>query len=66
MIYVVFWFLEKNANEKQAEDFLSDYNSTAEQVWNDYTEASWNYNTNITEHNNQVMVRKRNQFLFLF
>lgn len=50
--------IEKNANEKQAEDFLSDYNSTAEQVWNDYTEASWNYNTNITEHNNQVMLEK--------
>lgn len=61
----VFLFLEKNANERQAEDFLSGYNNTAEQVWNDYTEASWTYNTNITEHNNQVMVRKKNQF-FLF
>lgn len=50
--------IDKNANERQAEDFLSQYNSTAEQVWNDYTEASWAYNTNITEHNNQVMLDK--------
>ncbi|CAI9581972.1 unnamed protein product [Staurois parvus] len=50
--------IEKNANEKQADDYLSEYNRTAEQVWNDYTEASWTYNTNITEHNNQVMLEK--------
>ncbi|XP_072270719.1 angiotensin-converting enzyme [Pyxicephalus adspersus] len=50
--------IDKNANEKQAQDFLSEYNTTAEKVWNDYTEASWAYNTNITEHNNQVMLEK--------
>ncbi|KAM9296895.1 LOW QUALITY PROTEIN: angiotensin-converting enzyme [Gastrophryne carolinensis] len=50
--------IEKIADERQAEDFLSEYNSTAEVVWNDYTEASWAYNTNITEHNNQVMLEK--------
>lgn len=57
-MFVGFLFLDKNANERQAEDLLSEYNSTAEQVWNDYTEASWAYNTNITDHNNKVMVRK--------
>ncbi|XP_018410702.1 PREDICTED: angiotensin-converting enzyme isoform X3 [Nanorana parkeri] len=50
--------IDKNANERQAQDFLGEYNTTAEQVWNDYTEASWAYNTNITEHNNQVMLDK--------
>ncbi|KAM4622364.1 angiotensin-converting enzyme [Discoglossus pictus] len=50
--------IEKNANEREAEDFLATYNSTAEEVWNSYTEASWAYNTNITEHNKQVMLDK--------
>ncbi|XP_077108784.1 angiotensin-converting enzyme isoform X2 [Ranitomeya variabilis] len=50
--------IEKNANEREAEDFLSVYNSTAEEVWNSYTEASWAYNTNITDHNNQIMLEK--------
>ncbi|XP_075033464.1 angiotensin-converting enzyme [Mixophyes fleayi] len=50
--------IEKIANEKEADDFLSTYNSTAESVWNDYTEASWSYNTNITDYNNQVMLEK--------
>ncbi|XP_075701161.1 angiotensin-converting enzyme isoform X2 [Rhinoderma darwinii] len=50
--------LEKNANERDADNFLSAYNSTAEDVWNAYTEASWAYNTNITEYNNKVMLEK--------
>ncbi|XP_056404141.1 angiotensin-converting enzyme isoform X2 [Hyla sarda] len=50
--------IDKNANERQAEDFLGTYNSTAEVVWNEYTEASWAYNTNITEYNNKIMLEK--------
>ncbi|XP_069808556.1 angiotensin-converting enzyme [Dendropsophus ebraccatus] len=50
--------IEKNANERQAEDFLSTYNNTAEEVWNAYTEASWTYNTNITDYNNKIMLEK--------
>lgn len=50
--------IEKNANERQAVDFLSLYNSTAEEVWNTYTEASWAYNTNITDYNNKIMLEK--------
>lgn len=37
--------------------FLDEYNSTAEKVWNAYTEASWSYNTDINEDNKQEMVR---------
>lgn len=36
---------------------LDEYNSTAEVVWNAYTEASWSYNTNITDANKDEMVR---------
>lgn len=27
-------------------------------MWKAYTEASWDYNTNITDHNKEVMVRE--------
>lgn len=48
--------LDKISDEAQAKEFLSEYNSTAEAVWNAYTEASWAYNTNITDHNKEIMV----------
>ncbi|XP_053309980.1 angiotensin-converting enzyme [Spea bombifrons] len=50
--------IEKIANEIQADDFLENYTKTAEVVWNAYTEASWEYNTNITEHNRLIMLDK--------
>ncbi|XP_075578934.1 angiotensin-converting enzyme isoform X2 [Pelecanus crispus] len=50
--------IEKIADEAQAKAFLSEYNSTAEAVWNAYTEASWAYNTNITDHNKEIMLQK--------
>lgn len=48
--------LDKIADEEQAKEFLSEYNNTGEAVWNAYTEASWTYNTNITDHNKEIMV----------
>ncbi|NWR92221.1 ACE enzyme, partial [Furnarius figulus] len=50
--------IDKIADEAQAKEFLAEYNSTAEAVWNAYTEASWAYNTNITDHNKEVMLEK--------
>ncbi|NXE97932.1 ACE enzyme, partial [Menura novaehollandiae] len=50
--------IDKIADEAQAREFLSEYNSTAEAVWNAYTEASWDYNTNITDHNKEIMLEK--------
>lgn len=49
--------VDKITDEAQAVLFLAEYNSTAEVVWNAYTEASWAYNTNINEENKQIMVR---------
>lgn len=46
-----------NTDEVDAKMFLSEYNSTAEVVWNAYTEASWKYNTDINEANKKAMVR---------
>ncbi|XP_033975630.1 angiotensin-converting enzyme [Trematomus bernacchii] len=36
--------------------FLTDYNSTAEEVLFMSVSASWNYNTNITDHNSELQV----------
>uniref|UniRef100_A0A8D3C6I2 Angiotensin-converting enzyme n=1 Tax=Scophthalmus maximus TaxID=52904 RepID=A0A8D3C6I2_SCOMX len=41
--------IDKNTDELDAKKFLDEYNSTAEGVWNAYTEASWKYNTDINE-----------------
>lgn len=54
-------YADKNTNEVEAKVFLDEYNSTAEVVWNAYTEASWSYNTNITEANKDEMVRPSDQ-----
>jgi len=52
----LFVYPDKNTDELEAKKFLDEYNSTAEGVWNAYTEASWMYNTDITEANKQNMV----------
>ncbi|XP_043911144.1 angiotensin-converting enzyme [Protopterus annectens] len=50
--------IDKNTDEEEAKAFIAKYNSTAEEVWNAYAEASWTYNTNITDHNKQIMLNK--------
>lgn len=43
-------------NQASALKFLDDYNTTAEEVLFYSVSASWNYNTNLTEHNSQLQV----------
>ncbi|XP_054454528.1 angiotensin-converting enzyme [Anoplopoma fimbria] len=50
--------IDKNTDELDAKKILNEYNSTAEVVWNAYTEASWKYNTDINEANKQAMLEK--------
>ncbi|XP_060637297.2 angiotensin-converting enzyme isoform X1 [Anolis sagrei] len=50
--------IDKITDEAAAAKFLEEYNRTAEVVWNTYTEASWTYNVNITEHNKKIMLEK--------
>uniref|UniRef100_A0A4W4GRH0 Angiotensin-converting enzyme n=2 Tax=Electrophorus electricus TaxID=8005 RepID=A0A4W4GRH0_ELEEL len=50
--------IDKITDETQAKLFLAEYNTTAERVWNAYTEASWAYNTDINEINKQIMLEK--------
>uniref|UniRef100_H3D5P0 Angiotensin-converting enzyme n=1 Tax=Tetraodon nigroviridis TaxID=99883 RepID=H3D5P0_TETNG len=47
-----------NTDEADAVMLLTDYNSTAEVVWNAYTEASWKYNTDINKDNEDAMLKK--------
>uniref|UniRef100_A0A3P9JNL8 Uncharacterized protein n=1 Tax=Oryzias latipes TaxID=8090 RepID=A0A3P9JNL8_ORYLA len=36
--------------------FISDYNSTAEEVFSFVVSANWNFNTNLTDHNSKLQV----------
>lgn len=47
---------EYTNTEADALRFLSDYNSTAEEVLFHSVSASWNYNTNITNYNSELQV----------
>lgn len=44
-----------------AQSFLRDYNSTAEEVFFYSVSASWNYNTNLTEHNSKLQVGEQGE-----
>lgn len=44
-------------NKEEAVQFLNEYNTMAEKVFFFSVSASWNYNTNITDHNSQLQVR---------
>ncbi|XP_075415793.1 angiotensin-converting enzyme-like protein Ace3 [Tenrec ecaudatus] len=44
--------------ESIAMEFLKFYEKTAQMVWNEFREASWNYVTNITQKNQEEMLHK--------
>uniref|UniRef100_A0A8C6WKM3 Angiotensin-converting enzyme n=1 Tax=Neogobius melanostomus TaxID=47308 RepID=A0A8C6WKM3_9GOBI len=46
--------IDKKTDEAEAKLLLDEYNTSAEAVWNAYTEASWAYNTDINEANKQL------------
>ena len=46
--------LPKNNNEEEAKDFLKEYNEKYGNLLNEYTIASWNYETNITDENEEL------------
>lgn len=47
---------DKFCNETVAKMFLQFYEHTAQVVWNQFMEATWNYVTNITKKNREEMV----------
>ncbi|XP_061410805.1 angiotensin-converting enzyme-like [Lethenteron reissneri] len=47
--------LDKITDETQAIALLGEYNTTAEKYWSEYNEASWTYNTDITEEHDKLV-----------
>ncbi|XP_077019651.1 angiotensin-converting enzyme isoform X6 [Tamandua tetradactyla] len=45
-------------DEAEAEKFVAEYDLTAQVVWNEYSEANWNYNTNVTAEGSKVLLQK--------
>ena len=45
----------KNTNEEEAKTFLVEYNENYGKLLNEYTLASWAYETNITDENADVV-----------
>ena len=43
-----------NKEELAAEAFLQEYDKSLGTLWNEQTKAQWNYQTNLTDHNNEV------------
>ncbi|XP_018013811.1 angiotensin-converting enzyme-like protein Ace3 [Hyalella azteca] len=48
-------------DENEAIRFLQRYDVTASHMCNAFMEASWRYNTNVTEYNRRVMVSQQLQ-----
>lgn len=46
---------DKNTNETEAIEFLAEYNEVYGKLLNEYTLASWAYDTNITDENSAVV-----------
>lgn len=43
-------------DEVTARDFLEAYDKKSLVVWNEYAEANWNYNTNISRETSMILV----------
>uniref|UniRef100_A0A2K6G9P4 Angiotensin-converting enzyme n=1 Tax=Propithecus coquereli TaxID=379532 RepID=A0A2K6G9P4_PROCO len=45
-------------DEAEASKFVEEYDQTSQVVWNQYAEANWNYNTNITTETSKILLQK--------
>uniref|UniRef100_A0A8C8ZDT7 Angiotensin-converting enzyme n=1 Tax=Prolemur simus TaxID=1328070 RepID=A0A8C8ZDT7_PROSS len=48
-------------DEAEASKFVEEYDQTSQVVWNQYAEANWNYNTNITTETSQILMQQNMQ-----
>ncbi|XP_020136466.2 angiotensin-converting enzyme isoform X1 [Microcebus murinus] len=48
-------------DEAEARKFVEEYDQTSQVVWNEYAEANWNYNTNITTETSEILLQKNMQ-----
>ncbi|XP_058287738.1 angiotensin-converting enzyme isoform X1 [Hylobates moloch] len=49
------------SDEAEASKFVEEYDRTSQVVWNEYAEANWNYNTNITTETSKILLQKNMQ-----
>ncbi|XP_012658395.1 angiotensin-converting enzyme isoform X2 [Otolemur garnettii] len=45
-------------DEAEANKFVEEYDQVSQVVWNEFAEANWNYNTNITTEASQILLQK--------
>uniref|UniRef100_A0A5F9D9P8 Angiotensin-converting enzyme n=1 Tax=Oryctolagus cuniculus TaxID=9986 RepID=A0A5F9D9P8_RABIT len=48
-------------DEAEASRFVEEYDRSFQAVWNEYAEANWNYNTNITTEASKILLQKNMQ-----
>ncbi|XP_069337702.1 angiotensin-converting enzyme isoform X3 [Eulemur rufifrons] len=48
-------------DEAEASKFVEEYDQTSQVVWNQYAEANWNYNTNITTETSKILMQQNMQ-----
>ncbi|KAF6092032.1 angiotensin I converting enzyme [Phyllostomus discolor] len=48
-------------DEVTASNFLEEYDEKTRVVWNEYAEANWDYNTNISTENSRILLQKNAQ-----
>ncbi|XP_040845401.1 angiotensin-converting enzyme isoform X4 [Ochotona curzoniae] len=48
-------------DEAEAGRFVEEYDRTSQVVWNEFAEANWNYNTNITTEASKILLQKNLQ-----
>uniref|UniRef100_A0A8C2RR85 Angiotensin-converting enzyme n=1 Tax=Capra hircus TaxID=9925 RepID=A0A8C2RR85_CAPHI len=49
------------SDEAEARKFVEEYDRRSQVVWNEYAEANWNYNTNISTDNSKLLMEKNLQ-----
>uniref|UniRef100_G1L9F4 DDB1- and CUL4-associated factor 7 n=1 Tax=Ailuropoda melanoleuca TaxID=9646 RepID=G1L9F4_AILME len=48
-------------DEVEARRFVEEYDRRSQVIWNEYAEANWNYNTNITTEASKILLQKNIQ-----
>jgi len=48
-------------DEVEARRFVEEYDRRSQVIWNEYAEANWNYNTNITTETSKILLQKNTQ-----
>ncbi|XP_021068150.1 angiotensin-converting enzyme [Mus pahari] len=53
--------IDLETDEAKADRFVEEYDRTAQVLWNEYAEANWHYNTNITIEGSKILLQKNKE-----